>query len=432
MDKKNRDFRKIGVGNEKPKLLYYSDCEYFAGSENMISILTSDLRINSTFELVFAFRWNSLYEEGARIRLPKDLPRIPVRLLTTHWVFRCFKNEPSGFFRYLRSLFYIIYFPIVIFYQFFSLVITFLKEKPQILHVNNGGFPGALSCRLAVLAARTARIRKVFLTVNNKPVKYIGFYRKLDYFIDQLALKYCNTIITASTQNLESVVSVLGVSRSKLRAIPNSVERREVIKTKSETLEGLYLQKHVQLIFGVVSEMTARKGHSFLINALRAGVDEGRWRAGEIVVLIEGDGPLRSELERLVKRYNLEDFVRFVGRFERIFELLEVIDVLILPSLENEDLPNIVSETMMVGKPVIASRVGGTPFQVDHGRTGFLFDPGNIEALIEAIDFMLHNRTMVISMGKEGQLDFDLKFSKNHVIEQYLELYATDCAVSNE
>jgi glycosyltransferase involved in cell wall biosynthesis len=161
-------------------------------------------------------------------------------------------------------------------------------------------------------------------------------------------------------------------------------------------------------------------------------VTQGRWQVGEIVILIEGDGPLRNELEKLVKRFDLEDFVFLVGRFERIFELLEVVDVLILPSLENEDLPNIVSEAMMVGKPVIASRVGGTPFQVDHGRTGFLFDPGNSEALIEAIDFMLHNKPMVLSMGSEGKLDFELKFSKNHVIKQYLEMYSADCAVSNE
>jgi glycosyltransferase involved in cell wall biosynthesis len=429
MNKKNKDLSKIGIETIKPKLMYYSDCDYFAGSENMISILTSDLQINSAFEVVFAFRWNALYEEGARIRLPKFLRKIPVRLITMQWIFRNLNCETSGYFKYLRALLYIICFPIVIFYQYFSLVVILLREKPQILHVNNGGFPGALSCRLAVLAARTARVRKVFLTVNNRPVSYIGLYRKLDYLIDQLALRCCKAIITASTQNLEAMRSVLGVSSSKLRVIPNSVERREVIKTKSETLESLGLPGNVQLIFGVVSEMTARKGHRFLINAIRRGVIEGRWRPGEVVILIEGDGPIRSELEKLVGLFDLEDFILFVGRFERIFELLEVIDVLVLPSIENEDLPNIVSEAMMIGKPVIASRVGGTPFQVDHGRTGFLFEPGNIEALIEAIDFMLHNRSMVISMGKESQLDFELKFSKNYVISQYLQLYSTDCAV---
>ena len=432
MNKINGASTRPSINNKKPKLMYYSDCDYFAGSENMISILTSDVQVKSRFELVFAFRWNALYEEGARVRLPKYLKKIPVRLITMQWIFRILNIEPFGYLRYLRALLYFMYFPIVVFYQYFSLVVVLLRENPQILHVNNGGFPGALSCRIAILAARTARVNTVFLTVNNRPVSYNGFYRNLDYIIDQLAIRCCDTIITASTQNLEAVKSVLGVSPSKIRAIPNSVELREAIETKTETLERLRLPDNAQLIFGVVSEMTARKGHSFLINAVRAGVTQGRWQVGEIVILIEGDGPLRNELEKLVKRFDLEDFVFLVGRFERIFELLEVVDVLILPSLENEDLPNIVSEAMMVGKPVIASRVGGTPFQVDHGRTGFLFDPGNSEALIEAIDFMLHNKPMVLSMGSVGKLDFELKFSKNHVSKQYLEMYSADCAVSNE
>ncbi len=96
MNKINGASTRPSINNKKPKLMYYSDCDYFAGSENMISILTSDVQVKSRFELVFAFRWNALYEEGARVRLPKYLKRIPVRLITMQWIFRILNIGPFG------------------------------------------------------------------------------------------------------------------------------------------------------------------------------------------------------------------------------------------------------------------------------------------------------------------------------------------------
>ncbi len=417
--------------NLKPKLLFFTDSQYFAGSENMLAVLTSDCEVQKNYETFFCFRKSQRYADGARIRLPLSLSKISVPLPTLDGLFSLLPNRNSRSFNALRALIYALGLPIVFALQFSCLVVIFLRVRPQILHVNNGGFPGALSCRVAVLAARFVLIKKIVLVINNAPVNYKGVYRKLDYVIDRLVIRFSSIIVTASSHNLELVRTQLRVPVSKSLSIPNAVEYRKGIATKAETIERFGLSNDSGVIFGVVSEFTPRKGHRFLLNAIRFGIAKHNWSPGDLVFLIEGAGPQSIELEDLSKEFGLDGFVYFVGHVQKIFELIEVIDVMVLPSLENEDLPNIISEAMLVGKPVLASRVGGTPTQVDDTRTGILVEPGDVEEMVAAINLLVHNMPMRLSMGAQGQLDFQRKFSKSKVVNQYLELYADKREVSN-
>jgi glycosyltransferase involved in cell wall biosynthesis len=417
--------------NRKPKLLFFTDSQYFAGSENMLAILTSDYEVQKKYETIFCFRKNQKYEVGAKFRLPISLSKISVFLPTLDWLFSPIPIRKARVFNILRGLIYTLCFPIVFALQFGFLVAIFLRVRPQILHVNNGGFPGALSCRVAILAAKFVHIKKIVLVINNAPVNYRGIYRKLDYLIDRLVIRFSTNIVTASDQNLDLIRTQLNVPVSKIKSIPNAVEYRKGSSKKVEIFERFGLSHDCGVIFGVVSEFTPRKGHRFLLNSIRSGVAMHNWALGDLLFLIEGDGPQALELEELSKEMGLEGYVYFVGHVEKIFDLIEILDVMVLPSLEKEDLPNVISEAMLVGKPVIASRVGGTPTQVDDTRTGILINPGDVEAMVAAIHLLSHNRTMRLSMGTQGQLDFQRKFSKSKVVGEYLDLYSEELEVSN-
>jgi len=104
---------------------------------------------------------------------------------------------------------------------------------------------------------------------------------------------------------------------------------------------------------------------------------------------------------------------------------MSFIDVLILPSIEYEDFPNVVIEAMGLGKPVIASLLAGTPEQVVDGVSGILVEPGNINELSLAIVKMCSNKNTLLKMGLAGRSIFQKKFTSEIAVERYVKLYKT-------
>lgn len=118
------------------------------------------------------------------------------------------------------------------------------------------------------------------------------------------------------------------------------------------------------------------KGVRYLIDAVK-GLDGG--------TLVIGDGP---ERERLEKRAEGAENIRFLGEVlpQEILFYLEDGFVLVLPSIYGEGLPNVILEALSVGLPVIATRTAGISDIIQHGKTGFIVEPGDAEELRHFID----------------------------------------------
>lgn len=94
---------------------------------------------------------------------------------------------------------------------------------------------------------------------------------------------------------------------------------------------------------------------------------------------------------------------------------------LVVPSL-SEGLPRVIMEAQALGKPVIASSVGGIPELVKEGETGFLFEPGKVNQLAEKLRILLRNKPLAIEMGERGRAIIKEKFSNQRYLENYLEM----------
>lgn len=118
-------------------------------------------------------------------------------------------------------------------------------------------------------------------------------------------------------------------------------------------------------IFGIVATLRSWKGHRFLLDALAGPGGEGA------LLLIVGDGPQEENLRNRIAALGIGDRVHLAGRREDVVPWLQAMDVFVLPSTDNEGVPQALLQAMACGLPVIASAVGGIP-EVVAGLQGAL------------------------------------------------------------
>jgi N-acetyl-alpha-D-glucosaminyl L-malate synthase BshA len=139
-------------------------------------------------------------------------------------------------------------------------------------------------------------------------------------------------------------------------------------------------------------------------------------------LLMVGDGPERSSAERLAEELGVHEDVYFLGMQSEIEEVLNIADLLLLPS-QTESFGLVALEAMAAGVPVIASNVGGLPEVVEDGRTGFLLPVGDVEGMAEVALSILDNPDLHREMGQAASRRARENFSAARITALYANLY---------
>jgi L-malate glycosyltransferase len=405
------------------KVHYYSDCPFFAGCENMLANFFNSEGFRQAHSLSFSYRQSAMYTKGFKRRVEYKFPVYPVTFPDLSDLTILHNGLPplskSIIMAFLRFLFT---FPVLI-YEILILYRQFKKLSPDILHINNGGYPAALSARAAAIAGKLAGVSRVIMVVNNMAVGYQRFSRWLDYPVDCLVSRQVDLFVTGSEAAATNLKLVLSLPNNKVMAIHNGIAIRSRSASKQETRARLGLKDFGGVIFGVVALLIPRKGHQVLLDSLLMQIKEKRLKDDSFKIMIEGSGPLRQNLVDFVNSKDLTRYVIFVGDEDNIVDFISALDVLILPSVQDEDFPNVILEAMALGKPVIASRLAGTPEQIVNGETGLLVEPRNIEQLGKAICHFVDNPSALGKMGYAGLCRFSNSFTCHIALDNYTKIY---------
>jgi glycosyltransferase involved in cell wall biosynthesis len=171
-------------------------------------------------------------------------------------------------------------------------------------------------------------------------------------------------------------------------------------------------------VLGVVGRLDSVKGHRFLLEAMPEIL--GRWP--KAVLLVIGPGELEVALKDQVERMAIGANVHFLGMRQDVPRILSVLDAFVLPSL-SEGLSVAVLEAMASGKPVVATRVGGNPEVIEHGRTGFLVQPGDAGDLAANLVKLLSDPGMMQQFGRRGAERVRQHFTMGQMVDRYRDLY---------
>ena len=141
----------------------------------------------------------------------------------------------------------------------------------------------------------------------------------------------------------------------------------------------------------------------------------------DVDLLLAGNGPLASDVRTEIRERGIEDSAIHLGYRTDIPQVLAASDVLVLPSYR-EGTPRVISEALAAGLPVVATRIAGIPEQVPDGECGLLVDPGDVDALVQALDTLLESDSRREEMSRES-LEHVKKFSVDHSQQEVRRLY---------
>lgn len=290
--------------------------------------------------------------------------------------------------------------------------------RPDIVHTRN--LPTLEFLLLAALTLRTSRVhgehgRDVY-DLDGSSRKY-GLFRRL-------AHPFVHHYTAVSSDLARWLTRTVRVPTSKVSHISNGVDV-DRFRPRSGFRPGIvpeHLTKPGTVIVGTVGRMQRVKDQLTLVHAFLLLVQTDPRARERLRLVMIGDGPLREQAIRLLRKAQAESLAWLPGERTDIPDVMQTLDLFVLPSLA-EGTSNTILEAMACGLPVVATRVGGTPELVDEGKTGFLVPPADPASLAHAIGRYLNDEALLKAHGEAGRRRVLAQFSKEKMVSGYLAVY---------
>lgn len=184
------------------------------------------------------------------------------------------------------------------------------------------------------------------------------------------------------------------------------------------SLKNIFKIRPEERVVGMVGRLEPVKGSDIFIEAAA----EIAKRVPEARFIIAGEGSLQAAMKKRAGELGISAKVIFAGWREDIPEMISLMDVMVLPSL-NEAVGIALIEAQAEGVPVVASRVGGIPEVVKDQKTGILVPPSDAAAIAEAVISLLNDKPKSAAMGEAGKVWVRDRFRAEDMTEKTSALY---------
>ena len=298
----------------------------------------------------------------------------------------------------------------------FSLWRLMVREKPDIIHTHTSkaGLLGRVAARLAGVPA-----------VVHTPHGHV-FYghfgplaSKIYLLVERVMALITDRLIALTQGEKNDYIALSACDPKKIVTIhsgvpvDNYLHATVDVRRKKKSL-GL---KPEGLVVGTVGWLLPIKGPIYLLRAM-AEVWKSYPQASLVYV---GKGDLEKELRQEASRMGVPEKVWFLGWRDDIPEIMRILDIFALPSL-NEGMGRVLVEAMAAGRPIVASNVGGIPDLVCQGKNGLLVPPADPKALARELLFLIANPDKRREMGDTGR-KMAVQFGVDSMVQKIDRLY---------
>lgn len=245
-------------------------------------------------------------------------------------------------------------------------------------------------------------------------------YRREFYLPDESIRSF---LITINDFAYDYLLKKHNIPENKITRIYQGVDVDTFTPNRNRRLKILnkYPLPNFSPILGCIGYLEHRKGHLILIKALKILKDGF---LPQIHLLIVGYGPDEHFLKKFVTNMKLEDHITFLPFTREPENIYERIDILVLPSLYKEGLPNVILESLAMKTPIIASNIGGISEVLQDGQNGYLVEPGKIDLLAEAINKIWIDQKKYRQFSNDARITILQFFSRKTQFNKFIEFFS--------
>lgn len=289
------------------------------------------------------------------------------------------------------------------------------QQSVDVLHVINGGYPGAEGCLLAAQLGRELGLARVLMSVLSYPYPR---HSPLDAALDRAISRSVDGLSPNSTVAGQGLIALREFPPALIHPIPSGTTPPLVDPTAGARLRAELGLPADSVIIGTVAALEPLKGHLILLDAARqlgAEFPQARF-------VISGEGAMRPQLEAYIREQQLSDRVYLLGFTPDARALTNAFDLVAFPSFY-EGMPIAILEAMALARPIVATEVGGIPEEIEHGTSGWLVPPRDSAALAEGLRRLLRDRALAQQLGQAAQTRFYRHFTLQHMQTAYQDWY---------
>lgn len=295
----------------------------------------------------------------------------------------------------------------------------FAELRPDVVHTHSSkaGIVGRAATWAAGVPCVVHTVHGLGFHDGQRPLTQNLYIRS-----ERWAAKRCHHLIAVSPQMVDAFEANGIAARSKITVIPSAVDLDRFGGPPADRIAAkaaLGIAPEAPVV-ALLARLDRLKGHADLLDALPAVLA----KHPKAQVLFIGDGPDRTAVEQAVAARRLGDRVQLLGRVSRdeVPALLDAADVSVLPS-HQEGQSITLLQSLLRGCGIVAYDVGGIPSVCVDGQTGKLVPRGDIDALADAIVWMLDHPDERAKLVEQGQALARLQFSPKRMTDATLSVY---------
>jgi glycosyltransferase involved in cell wall biosynthesis len=276
----------------------------------------------------------------------------------------------------------------------------------------------AVGARCALMAQLAARATGCRCILHFHDTEQAGVVPRL---LQRSLMSSVDAAIGATRQICDLVQRNPGVPRERMHWLPNGIDVSPFGGEQFETRRQVRCELDVPMdsrVMGVIGRFSPRKDHAAAIRALASVREAGT----DAVLVLVGDGPERARCEALASQLEVADWVHFPGQRRNVGEMLQAMDVLVVPSPGQEGLPYAGIEALAAGRPIVGYADGGVRDLVIHETTGLLVTPGDEDELTDRLIELLSDQRKREQLS-EGARRHARQFKVDRHVPRLLGLY---------
>jgi glycosyltransferase involved in cell wall biosynthesis len=311
-----------------------------------------------------------------------------------------------------------------------------IRESVDIIHGHSGYSMLALITGISAKRANLPSIHTIYCPIGSTRDCAVNFFSSS--IISKFYFKDIDLII-AITENIRTSLIDSGISKERIMKVPIGINKSlyNPLVTGHE-IRNKYKIDPNQPVLMYVGNLTKHKGLPVLILALNEIRKEFPNVRLFMVLNMPLDrfkepGKLDKDMDSIIyikdkiQQYGLEDSIIPLGLLQNIYQFIAACDVFITPFFDTvgiADYPTSLLEAMAIGKPVIATKVGGIPEIIFNRSNGLLIEPNDTTELINAIKDLLTDRQKANEMGNQAAKLINTEFNIEAKAIEFEALYA--------